>query len=316
MDWDNLKVALAVSRTGSLTQAAQVLGIDQSTAGRRLSALEGDLGVILFVRSKTGFSLTDAGEAAIEQALEVERRIDRLKDAVIPPKEGPVGVVRLLGNAWTLDRLARTAMAPFLAAHPRLDLRIVTLTPRSPLRGEASLSLWFEAEPRESEFAIRLGEVPYAVYRLREATPEGLGWVSFYDEDAATPAIARAHKRLRAREEPLRLTATDAAIMHSAVREGIGQGLLPMCLAEEDEQLVRVQAGAPEFVRTLHLHAHPDTVETQRIQATIRWLRESFKTVFLPPEAALQPSQPGGGALPGRAAQRESRLGTGGPQGS
>src|SRR3546814_11953315 len=42
MDWDNLKVALAISRTGSLTQAAQMLGIDQSTAGPRLSALEGD----------------------------------------------------------------------------------------------------------------------------------------------------------------------------------------------------------------------------------------------------------------------------------
>src|SRR3546814_9628133 len=86
------------------------------------------------------------------QAVEGERRSERLKEAVLPPREGPAGIVRLLGNAWTLDRLARTVMAPFLAAHPRLDLRIVTLTPRSPIRGEASLSLWFEAEPRESEF--------------------------------------------------------------------------------------------------------------------------------------------------------------------
>lgn len=76
------------------------------------------------------------------------------------PAEGPVGVVRLIGNPWTVDRLARTVMAPFLTQHPHLDLRIVTLTPRSPLRGEATLSLWFEAEPRESEFAIKLGEVP------------------------------------------------------------------------------------------------------------------------------------------------------------
>lgn len=307
MDWDNLKVALAISRTGSLTQAAQVLGIDQSTAGRRLGALEGDLGVILFVRSKTGFSLTDAGEAAIREAVEIERRMDRLQEVVTPPKEGPVGVVRLLGNAWTLDRLARTAMAPFLAAHPRLDLRIMTLTPRSPIRGEASLSLWFEAEPRESEFAIKLGEVPYAVYRARAADAEGLGWVAFHDEDATRPAIARAHKRLRGREEPLRLTATDAGIMLSAVRAGVGKALLPMCLAEEDNQLVRVKAGAPpDFVRTLHLHAHPDTVEAQRVQATIRWLRESFRPVFLPPQTAPEPAgpplRPDGAPLPGQAA--------------
>jgi DNA-binding transcriptional LysR family regulator len=283
MDWDNLKVALAIGRTGSLTQAAQLLGIDQSTAGRRLSALEGDLGVILFVRSKTGFSPTDAGEAAIAQALEVERRIDRMTEAVQPPEQGPAGIVRLLGNAWTLDRLANTVMAPFLAANPRLDLRIVTLTPRARARGEATLSLWFEAEPRDSEFSIKLGEVPYAVYRARDAAPEGLGWVSFHDEDATRPTIAAAHKRLRARDEPVRVMATDAGIMHSAVREGVGKALLPMCLAEGDARLVRVQDGDPELLRILHLHAHPDTVESKRIQATIRWLRETFKEVFQPP---------------------------------
>jgi DNA-binding transcriptional LysR family regulator len=308
MDWDNLKVALAISRTGSLTQAAQMLGIDQSTAGRRLGALEADLGVILFVRSKTGFSLTDAGEAAVRRAIEVERLMDRLQEAVLPAEEGPVGVVRLLGNAWTLDRLARTAMAPFLAAHPRLDLRIMTLSPRSPIRGEATLSLWFEAEPRESEFAIKLGEVPYAVYRACGAgadgsDPDKLGWIAFHDEDATRPAIARAHKRLRSREEALRMTATDAGIMLSAVRAGIGKALLPMCLGEEDPALVRLQPGAPpEFNRTLHLHAHPDTVEARRIQATIRWLRESFKAVFQPPESARPPLQPDGTPLPDRAA--------------
>lgn len=293
MDWDNLKVALAISRTGSLTQAAQMLGIDQSTAGRRLGVLESDLGAILFVRSKSGFSPTDAGEAAIRQALEMERRIDRLKEAVVPPEGGPSGVVRLLGNAWALDRLTRMSMAQFLAAHPRIDLRIITLTPRSPLRGEASLSLWFEAEPREGEFSIKLGKVPYAVYRSRALKPEGLGWVAFHDEDATRLEIARAHKNLRGGDEPLRMTATDAGIMLSAVREGVGKALLPMCLAEEDARLVRLQPETPpEFVRTLHLHAHPDTVEAHRIQAAIRWLRESFEAVFLPPETALPPSEP------------------------
>jgi len=283
MDWDNLKVALAISRLGSLTQAAHALGIDQSTAGRRLSVLEGDLGVILFVRSKTGFALTDAGEAAINQAIEVERRIDRLRDAVAPPDEGPVGAVRLVGNAWTLDRLAGTVMAPFLAAHPRLDLRIVTLRTNARPRGEATLSLWFEVEPRESEFAIKLGEVPYAVYCARGSDPARQGWITFFDEDATRPAIARAHQRLQARGEAVRIASTDAAVMLSAVRAGVGKALLPMCMAAEDERLVRVKDGAPEFVRTLHLHAHPDTVESQRVQATIRWLRETFTAVFQTP---------------------------------
>lgn len=288
MDWDNLKVALAVSRLGSLTQAAYTLGIDQSTAGRRLSALEADLGIILFVRSKTGFALTDAGQAAIREAIEVERRVDSLVDAVAKSEEGPVGIVRLLGNGWTLDRLARRVMAPFLAEHPKLDLRIITHVPRSRVRGEASLSLWFEVEPRDGEFAIKLGDVPYGLYCAKGKDPADLGWVSFYDEDAQRPAITRTYRRLRRRHEDLRLTATDAGIMLAAVREGVGKALLPMCLAEGDEKLVRVNDGKPELTRGLHLHAHPDTVQTLRIQATIRWLRESFQTVFLPPDSSEQ----------------------------
>ncbi len=284
MDWDNLKVALAISRLGSLTQAAYMLGIDQSTAGRRLSALEADLGVILFVRSKTGFALTDAGQAAIAKAIEVERRVEQLKDAVTSADEGPVGMVRLLGNAWTIQRLTRIAVAPFLEKHPRLDLRTVSHVPRSLVRGEASLSLWFEVEPRDGAFAIKLGDVPYCVYRSRHAQSESLGWVSFYDEDALRPQITRGQSRLRRRNEPVRLTASDASIVYEAVRSGIGKGLLPMCLAEQDEDLVRVGEGDPALVRGLHLHAHPDTVQTKRVQATILWLRESFDKVFRPAE--------------------------------
>ena len=65
-----------------------------------------------------------------------------------------------------------------------------------------------------------------------------------------------------------------------------------MCLADDDSRLVRLQAGDPEFVRRLHVHAHPDTVGTQRIQATIRWLRENFEAVFLPPEPSAKPATP------------------------
>src|SRR3546814_17507486 len=97
MDWDNLKVALAISRTGSLTQAAQMLGIDQSTAGRRLSAPEGDLGIILFVRSTTGFAITEPCEAAIGQAVAGKGGVQRLTADVLPPKAGPAALLRLPG---------------------------------------------------------------------------------------------------------------------------------------------------------------------------------------------------------------------------
>lgn len=257
--------------------------MDKSTAGRRLSALEADLGTILFVRTKSGFALTDAGEAAINRAVEVQNRIELLIDEVTRSDEGPVGTVRLLGNAWTLDRLTEIAVPDFLRAHPRLDLRMITRVPHSRVRGEASLALWFEVEPKDAEFTIELGHVPYAIYRSREVEQDTSDWVSFFDEDEPRPLIAHAYRQSRQQKERVRLTATDAAILLTAVRGGAGKGLLPMCLAEADEGLVRVGDGDPELVRTLHLHANHDTVQTLRVQSTIRWLRESFEAAFHPP---------------------------------
>ncbi len=281
-NWDDLKIVLAIGRMGSLTRAAQALGIDQSTAGRRLSTLEADLGTILFVRSKTGFTPTEAGEAVLARAGEVELRVERMMEDIARTEEGPVGVVRLLGNPWTLDRLTRIALPGFLAAHPRLDLRTTAYVPRSRAGGEATVSIWFEMPPAGVEFAIRLGEVPYAIFAARAADPAAIGWVGFHDEAAPRFAPTRMLDRLRVRGETMRFTATDAAILMTAARAGVGKALLPLCMGEEAPDLVRIGSGPPEMVRALHQHAHPDTVQNRRVQATIRWLRESFATVFLP----------------------------------
>jgi DNA-binding transcriptional LysR family regulator len=283
MSWDDLKVLLAVSRSGSLTGAATLLGMDQSTAGRRLAALEAELGAILFVRSKSGLAPTDAGQAAISRAAEMEARAQRLAEEVATADQGPAGLVRLVGNAWTLARLVERALPALLADHPGIEVRTIGGPYRRSLaRGEAALALWFEMPPSEAEFAIRLGDVPYAIYAPRDADPATLGWVSFWDDEAPRRAPSRWMEKARRSADTLRLTATDSSVLLGGIRAGIGKGLLPMCLAEGDPAIRRVTQGPPDLVRALHLHAHPDTVQLSRIQVTMAWLRESFAQVFMP----------------------------------
>lgn len=281
LNWDDLKVLLAIARAGTLTGAAQLAGMDQSTVGRRLGALEADLGAILFVRAKTGFTPTEAGQAAIARAHEIESRALRLAEDIAHADKGPAGLVRLIGNPWTLTRLVETTLPDLLQLYPRLDLRTIGgSTPRSLGRGEAALALWFEMAPNQTEFAIKLGEVPYAIYAPRGADPAALGWVSFWDDEAPRRAPVRWIEKMRGPGEALRLTATDSTVLRAGIRAGLGKGLLPMCLAEGDPELVRVAPGPPELVRTLHLHAHPDTIQTARIQATMAWLRDGFARAF------------------------------------
>lgn len=279
-NWDDLRVALAIGRTGSLTRAAEVLGVDQSTVGRRLAALEAALGTVLFVRSKAGLSPTEAGEAAIQRAIEIELRVDRLSEQLALGPGGPAGLVRLVGNPWPLELLALRAVHRLLAAHPRLELRMISAHPRAHARPEATMGLWFEAPPRESEFAITLCAVPYAVFAAEGADAAALPWVGVHDEDSPRLAPTRALDRLRRRDEHVRLTATDNGMLAAAIRAGAGKGLLPVCLARSLPGLARVGSGPAELVRQLHLHLHPDTVQTVRVQAVVRWLRECAETTF------------------------------------
>lgn len=281
LNWNDLKVALAIAEAGSLSRGASVLGIDQSTAGRRLSTLEADMGTILFTRSKTGFAPTQAGREVIERAREVALRIDRLTDDLSEDANGPVGSVRLIGNGWMLERLAETIVPGFLDAHPLIDLRLMSFEPRTPPLSDATVALWFEMPPRTGEFSIKLGKVPYALYVKKGLDPDDLGWVSFFSDDTSRSAPVRAWEKMRGQgERRLRLTATDARMLLSAVRSGIGKGILPMCLAEADPTLERVTETPHDIMRTANLHAHPDTVQTHRVQAVIKCLRESFDAVF------------------------------------
>lgn len=285
LDWDGLKIALAVARVGSLTRAADALGIDQSTAGRRLAALEAALGCVLFQRSKTGLTATEAGEATIARAIEIETRIARLTDDLSRDAAGPAGLVRLLGEPWVLERLAGAPLAALLAEHPRLEIRMVIGPTQRARDGEATVSLWFETPPRDLDFAIRLGDVPYAVYGRRDLDPERLDWVGFLDETAPRLAPSLLRDRLRRPEERVVLTANDPRALVAAVVSGIGRGLLPMCLAERHPELHRLGKGAADLVRPLHVHLHPDVVQTQRVQATLTWLREAIGALAAAPAA-------------------------------
>ena len=140
------------------------------------------------------------------------------------------------------------------------------------------------------EFAIKLGVIPYAVYVRAGADPDDLDWVAFLDEEAPRLAPNRTTDRLRGKgadnRHTVRLTGTDAGTLQAAIAAGIGRGLLPMCLGENDPRLARIADGPPELRRELSLHLHPDTVQTARVQTVVRWLRGCFADTFAPCDVA------------------------------
>ena len=135
LNWNNLRVVLAISRTGSLKAAAAHLNLDQTTAGRRLTALENDIGARLFRRAKSGFVITRAGEVVLTTAKAVESRLEAMSQRLIPDGAVTEGIVRILGNGWMLAELAGKALPALLERHPGLEVRFASRLPPTPVYG-------------------------------------------------------------------------------------------------------------------------------------------------------------------------------------
>lgn len=278
-DWDHLKVVLAISRGKSLTAAATLLAMDQTTAGRRLSALEDQLGTALFLRAKSGFAATEAGQIVIENALRIEARLDQMRESLDDMHTEVTGVLRLAGNNWMLQRLAEHALPKFLNAHPNVELRISGRLPPGPVYSEPTVSLWFDAVPHSLDRASPLCCLNYTTYQSKIAAPLAGQWVQFQDDIAQGPSFARQLRQRMKSDARIRLTATDAQILQGAIRAGTARGVLPTCIGDHDDALERVP-GAGVIQRVLHFHASDDARRLKRVELLYECIAQALGPIF------------------------------------
>jgi DNA-binding transcriptional LysR family regulator len=114
----------AAARTGSVTAAANELGLTQSAVSRHISALENQLGVALFLRERQTIRLTLAGDG---YAREVREALRRISNASMNLRANPSGgtlnlaVLPFFGTRWLTPRIGN-----FLEAHPGVVVNLIT----------------------------------------------------------------------------------------------------------------------------------------------------------------------------------------------
>ncbi|WP_069160288.1 LysR family transcriptional regulator [Nocardia altamirensis] len=128
MNADNLRFFLQVARSGRLNEAARTLEVDHTTVGRRITALERELGHRLFDRAPSGWRLTEAGEGLVPRAEAVESAVIAAYESRASTLGPLTGTVRLV----TPDGFGAFLVAPRLVElrrkHPQLDVELVTAT--------------------------------------------------------------------------------------------------------------------------------------------------------------------------------------------
>ncbi|MFT9296037.1 MAG: LysR family transcriptional regulator [Acetobacter orientalis] len=126
LDWRNLQFFLAVARSGSLSEAGRLLGVDHATVGRHIVSLESSVGKTLFERHLRGYALTRYGQDLLTTAEAMDREATLVAQAT-SPAFGLTGIVRINALEGFANFFLASRIGPLLADNPALTVEILTI---------------------------------------------------------------------------------------------------------------------------------------------------------------------------------------------
>ena len=280
MDWDSVRVFLAVARHGSLRAAGRALGLSQPTVARRLAEFEITFGgPTLFDRLPEGAHLNAAGERLVPAAERAELAmltLERRRAAASPALNGTVRVSAGECAAGFLARCLSGATTAPLPAGITLEL-LQTLQPANLVRREADLALRHQPPKSGNYYVAKLGTFAVALYRRRGEDADA--WVAYSEEQSRGKSHEPARWVQRQVDETNGTVVLRAPslLMHAeAIRAGTGRGVLPCYVGDAHPGLERLGAPIPELDATYWMVVHRDLRRAPCVRAAIDWVRQAF----------------------------------------
>ncbi|MCC4595802.1 LysR family transcriptional regulator [Xanthomonas campestris pv. phormiicola] len=286
MNWDNARFFLAIARAGTLRGAARQLRVDQATVGRRLAALEEELGARLFLRTPSLYVLTPAGEALVEPVEAVERSVAQMERRVMGLDERLTGSVRVATTDSLGKRFVLAAIARMRGQHPGIEVACLTSQDVANLtRREADIAIRTVRPDAPDLIVRRLATLQTGIYASRaylavRGTPApgsglaGHDLVAYHQPVAPTAPATLCGEPAGSGRVVLRASSSVALV--DATVAGIGIAELPCYRADTEPELMRLMPDRhADF--DVWLVAHADLYKTARIQALIEALVEQFE---------------------------------------
>ncbi|MEX0350128.1 MAG: LysR family transcriptional regulator [Paracoccaceae bacterium] len=255
MDWDDLRLFLAVARGGGLAAGSDATGKSAPTLGRRMVALEKRLGAELFVRLPRGYALTNQGEALLARLAEVESRIVPLTDMGDARKP----LVKLSAGTWMTHLLCRKAQAltggdvaiRFISADHVLDIR----------RRDAVIGIRNQRPDQIGLACRRVGKVSFASYATG---PEVTTWVRVMGQTPSARWVAQAS----AGQSVIEVTGPRSAL--DLAQAGAARAVLPCFIGDHADGLTRISDPIEDLAHDQWLVTHEEERFAPEVRTVIR----------------------------------------------
>jgi DNA-binding transcriptional LysR family regulator len=289
-NWNDLRFLLAIKRGSTITAAARLLSVDDTTVSRRLAALQAASGSTLFSRQPDGrLRLTASGDAIAQCAEIMERQVDLVGESLGAGHGQYAGSVKLTAVPIVANRLFVPAIGKLLDRHPALQVELIPESRDLSLsRREADLAIRL-ARPSSGGASVkarRIGTLQYSVYAARSYAVKAaarLPWITYDDSLVHLPQAKWIAKAASGSADDIcRLRVHDAETAMEAVLAGLGKTLLPTVIGKREPRLQRLETDArsPLPSREMWLLAHADQTDLGRIVAVVSWLENVVMTAI------------------------------------
>ncbi|MEM7156283.1 MAG: LysR family transcriptional regulator [Myxococcota bacterium] len=277
LDWNDIRVFLALFRARTVRAAAASLGMSHSTVSRHLTALETNLGGTLFTRSRDGLVATAMAERILERAQTIEDEMLSLRRDATSLETVLSGEVRVAVSPGISQFLLMPYFAEFTREHPGVELAIASSnTIVDLMRGACDVAIRSQDHPDENLVGRRLPTVTDYAY----ASPEYLAEHEFDGESTTATWIGRGHGK-RGNQWVKSTPFPEAGVRHEmpdpldqlhAAIAGMGMTILPGFIASRFDGLVRIPGTGPVGSRPVWALTHPDLRTAVRIRTFVSYL--------------------------------------------
>ena len=280
LNWDDLKIILAICRTGTLSGAARMLGSSHSTIFRQINAIEEKFATRFFNRLPNGYQMTEAGEAASHVASNIEEEIYALSRELQGKDLRLQGKIRLTAPEGISHYLLSPLLTQFYRLHPDIHIDLlITSHPLELARQEADLAIRVTTNPPESSIGRKICDFNSAMYATKSFLAKSKNkTINEYELLMSNDGLNWTPSSIwKNRTKPNIIFTCDSILgVVNAAKDGLGAAVLPCFIGDQEKKLQRITDPLYELGSELWILTHTDLRQTARVRALMTHLYESL----------------------------------------
>lgn len=275
-DWNQARAFLATAEEGSLSAAAKAIGQTQPTLSRQITALEENLGVMLFNRGGRALALTQSGIELLEHVRGMGQSASLVSLAASGQSQAIEGKVSITASemfsAYSLPRILETLhlTAPNIEIEILSDNKVQNLT-----RRDADIAIRHVRPQQLDLMAQRCRDITAHLYASAEyletigkpITTESINSAKFIAFEQIQSSISNlAQMGLSTDKQNFKLITNSSIVSLELVKQGYGIAILPDVIAQQNSSLVPLLAEKHEISGPVWLVTHRELQTSLRIR--------------------------------------------------